>query len=85
MLGLDQLSRLVAIELHAVEFAQQVIGEFNIGLVDFINQQCHWLVGGKCLPEHTLDDVIADILDALAAFLVAQLAVTQTTYRVIFV
>jgi hypothetical protein len=39
----DQLARLVDVELHAVEFAQQVVGELDVGLVDLVDQQRHRL------------------------------------------
>ncbi len=81
----DELARLVAVELHAVEFAQQVVGEFDVGLVDLVDQQCHGLVGGEGLPEHALHDVVADVLHALAALGVAQLAVAQPAHGVVFV
>ncbi|MCY1228331.1 hypothetical protein D9M72_406400 [compost metagenome] len=81
MLRLDQFARLVDIELHAVEFAQQVVGEFDVGLVDLVDQQHDLLVGVKGLPQHALDDVVADVVDAV----VAQLRVAQARHRVILV
>jgi hypothetical protein len=66
VLGLDELARLVAVELHAVELAQQVVGELDVGLVDLVDQQRHRAVGREGLPQHALDDVVADVLDALA-------------------
>ena len=32
-------SRLVDVELHAVELLQQVVGELDVGLVDLVDQQ----------------------------------------------
>jgi len=74
-------ARFIDIKFHAVEFAQQVVGELDIGLVDFIDQQDLRLVGSKCLPQDTLDDVVVDILDPF----IAQLRITQTRYGVVFV
>ena len=33
-----QLARLVHVELHAVQLAQQVVGEFDVGLVDLVDE-----------------------------------------------
>src|ERR1700693_2751533 len=38
----NRLARLIDVELHAVEFAQQIVGEFDVRLVDFVDQQ-DWL------------------------------------------
>ncbi|MDT4851343.1 hypothetical protein FQZ97_855210 [compost metagenome] len=81
MLRLDQFARLVDVELHAVEFAQQVVGEFDIGLVDLVDQQHHLLIGLERLPQHALDDVVADVVHAV----VAELRVAQARDRVVFV
>ena len=35
----DHLARLVDVELHAVQFAQQVVRELDVGLVDLVDQQ----------------------------------------------
>ena len=79
--GFDQLTGFVAIKLHAINFTQQVIGKLDVGFVDLINQNGHRLIGGKGLPQHTLDDVVFDVLD----FFIAELAVTQTADGVVFV
>jgi hypothetical protein len=34
-----ELARLVDVELHPVELAQQVVGELDVGLVDLVDQQ----------------------------------------------
>ena len=65
--GLDQFARLVDIEFHAIEFAQQVVWKLNVGLVNFINQQHHLLVGVECPPQHALVDIVAYILDLFIA------------------
>src|SRR5450830_449563 len=68
------LARFVDVEFHPVDFAQQVVGEFDVGFVDLIDQQDLRLVRGKGLPQHALDDVVVDVLDAF----VAKLRVAQT-------
>ena len=83
--GLDQLAGFVAIKLHAVELAQQIVGELNISLVNFVNQQGHGLVGGKGLPQHALHNVVANVLHAGGAIGGVELAVAQAAYGVVFV
>ena len=85
VLGTDEFARFVAVELHAVDFAQQVVREFDVGLVDLVDQQRHGLVGREGLPQHALHDVVADVLDPLGAVAIVQLAVAQAAHRVIFV
>ena len=80
-LGLDQLARLVAIKLHAVDLAQQVVREFDVGFVDLVDQDGHRGFRGEGLPEHTFDDVVLDVLDLL----LTQLAVAQAAHGVVFV
>ena len=84
-LRFDQLAGFIAIKLHAVEFAQQVVGKFNVGFVDLVNEQRHGFGSGEGLPEHAFDDVVLDVLHPLAAIEVGHLAVAQTTHRVIFI
>ena len=79
--GFDQLTGFIAIKLHAINFAQQVVWELDVSFVDFINQNGHRLIGGEGLPQHTLDDVVFDVLD----FFIAELAVAQTADGVVFV
>jgi hypothetical protein len=79
--GADQLARLVAVELHAVDFAQQVVRKLDVGLVDLVDQQRHRLLGREGLPQHALDDVVVDVLDLG----VAELRVTQAAHGIVFV
>ena len=58
MLSLDRLAQLVNKELHAIDFLQQVVREFNVGLVDFIDQQHDTFFGFECVPELAPLDVI---------------------------
>ena len=85
VLGLDEFARFVAVELHAVDLAQEVVREFDVGLVDFVDQQCHGAVGREGLPQHALDDVVADVLDALGAVAIVELAVAQAAHGVVFI
>ena len=43
----DRLAGLVDIELHAVEFEQEIVGKLDVGLVDLVDQQHRPLVGAK--------------------------------------
>ncbi|MNL41679.1 hypothetical protein D3C87_1641010 [compost metagenome] len=77
----DGLARFIHMEFHAVQFAQQVVGEFDVGLVDLVDQQHHRFVRLERLPQGALHDVVADV----AHFLVTQLRVAQARNSVVFV
>jgi len=62
-LGLDRLIGLVNVELHLVEFLQQVVGELDVGLVDFVDQQNNPLLSFEGFPQFALLQVIAHIVD----------------------
>ncbi|MNG90691.1 hypothetical protein D3C79_495910 [compost metagenome] len=79
--GLDGLVDFVDVELHLVEFLQQVVGELDIGLVDLVDQQDHPLVGLEGFPELALLQVVAHIVD----FFGAQLRIAQAADRVVLV
>ncbi len=68
-------------ELHAVELEQEVVGEFDVGLVDLVDQQHRALLMGEGLPQLAALDVVGDVGDAG----VAELAVAQPRHRVVFV
>ncbi len=78
---LDGLVRLVDVELHAVEFLQQVVGELDVGLVDLVDQQHGALVHRERLPQLALADVVADVGHPR----VAELAVAQPAHGVVLV
>lgn len=81
LLRLDGFVGLVDVELHLVEFLQQVVGELDVGLVDLVDQQDHPLLGLEGLPELALLDVVAHVVDLVHA----QLRVAQTAHRVVLV
>ena len=68
-------------EGHAIEFLQQVVGKFDIGLVDLVDQQHRQARRGESLPQLALADIIGNVVDAR----VAQLPVAQAGDGVIFV
>ena len=76
-----RLTRFVNVELHPVEFLQQVIGEFDVGLVNLVDQKHNALVGGKGLPQFAALDVVGHVVNPL----VTQLTVAQPTDGVIFI
>src|SRR5271154_7421544 len=55
--GMDCFAGLVDEELHAIELQQQIVGKFDIGLVDLVDQQHRPLVGDKCVPKFAALDV----------------------------
>ena len=81
LLGANGLARLVDVELHLVEFAQQIVRKLDVGLVDFVDQQHRRGVGFEGFPELALDDVVADVLDLG----IAELRIAQARHRVVFV
>jgi hypothetical protein len=71
----------VDIELHAVELAQQVVRELDVGLVDLVDEQHRLHLGREGLPELAADDVVADVGDAG----LAELRIAQARDRVVLV
>ena len=80
-LGLDVLAGLVDEELHAIEFEQEIVGKFDVGLVDFVDQQHRALLVGEGFPQFAALDVVRDVGNPG----VAELAVAQARHRVVFV
>src|SRR5437870_5105412 len=78
---LHELPRFVYEELHAVELAQEVVGEFDVGLVDLVDEEYDRRFGCERLPQHAADDVVAD----LAYAGVAKLGIAQAAHRVVLV
>jgi len=60
---------------------QKVVGKFDVGLVDLVDQQHGFAFGLKCLPQFALADVVFHIMHTLFA----KLAVAQAADGVIFV
>src|SRR3546814_16682531 len=54
--GVYGLAGFVDMAFHAVEFAKHVVGQFDIGLVDFVDQDHGGFVGLESLPQPSLDD-----------------------------
>src|SRR5471032_336700 len=79
--GLDRLVDLVNVELHLVEFLQQVVGELDVSLVNFVDQQDHPFFGLEGFPQLAFLQVIAYVVD----FIDTQLRVAQTADGVVFV
>ncbi len=75
------LLRLVDVELHPVELAQEVVGELDVGLVDLVDQHHRRRRRLERLPQHAALDVVGDVADML----VAQLRIAQPRHRVVFV
>ena len=68
-------------EFHAVEFLQKIVREFDVRLVNFVDQKDREFGSGEGFPELSLADVIRDVVDAF----VAELPVAKTRYRIIFI
>ncbi|RMN45982.1 hypothetical protein ALQ59_04925 [Pseudomonas syringae pv. apii] len=81
LFGFDRFIDFVNVELHLVEFLQQVVGELDVGLVDLVDQQNHPLIGLERLPQLAFFKVIAHIVDLVDA----QLRVAQTAHGIVFV
>jgi hypothetical protein len=77
----DRLLRLVDVELHPVELAQQVVRKLDVGLVDLVDQHDGGRPARERVPQHAALDVVADVRDAA----VAELRVAQSRHRVVFV
>ena len=77
----DRLARFIDVELHTVEFLQQVVREFDVGLVDLVDQQDRRFFGRERLPQLAALDVVGDVVNPL----VAELRIPQPRDRIIFV
>ncbi|GJE68747.1 hypothetical protein CHKEEEPN_0266 [Methylorubrum podarium] len=77
----DRLAGLVDVELHPVEFGQQVVGELDVGLVDLVDEQHRPGRGGERLPQLAAADVVRNVRDPR----VAELRVAQPRDRVVLV
>lgn len=79
--GADRLAGLVDVELHPIEFGQQVVGELDIGFVDLVDEQHRPLRRGERLPQLAATDVVGDVRHPR----VAELRVAQPRDGVVLV
>jgi hypothetical protein len=68
-------------KFHAIQFEQQVVREFDVCFIDFVDQQHTLLVAVERIPELALFDVVANVLH----FFVAELRIAQARHRIVFV
>ena len=81
VLSLDGLTQLVNVEFHSVNLLQQIVGKFDIGFVDFINQQHDPLFRLEGLPKLAFFDVVADVVYPI----ITKLRIPQTGYCVVLI
>ena len=81
VLGAYGFPCLVHIEFHAVQLAQQVVGKFDIRLVDLIDEQHRLNFAVECLPQIALHDVVVDVLDPR----IAQLGIAKPRHGIVFI
>ena len=77
----DRLMRFVDVERHAIDFAQQIVREFDIRLVDLVDQQYRLGITGEAFPQRPGHDVVGDIVDLF----VAELRIAQARNGVVLV
>ena len=68
-------------ELHAVEFEQQIVGELDVGLVDLVDEQHRLPFRFEGFPQLAADDVVGDVVHLR----VAELRVAQSRHGVVLV
>ena len=78
---LDELARLIDVKLHPIEFAQQVVRELDVCLVDLVDEQNGLNLRLEGLPQLAPHDVVADIGNAR----ITQLRISQTRYGVVLI
>ena len=69
------------IKFHFIQFPQKVVGKFQIGFIDFVNQQNDLLVAVERFAKLAKLDIFADIIHAL----IAELGIIQTLHNVIHI
>jgi hypothetical protein len=79
MLRADLLVRLEDLEPHAIQFVEQVVGEFDVRLVDLVDQQDDALARGEGLTQRPQLDVVLDV----AHVPIAEARVVQPLHRVV--
>ena len=78
---LHRLAGLVDVEFHPIEFLEKIVGEFDVGLVDLVDQQDGQARRSERFPQFAAFDVVGNVVDPL----VAELAVAKAGHGVIFV
>ena len=78
---LDRLSGLVDVKLHLIEFEQKVVGEFDVRLVDLVDQQHRANGRNEGVPQLAAANVIGDLGHAR----VAELRIAQARDGVILI
>ena len=78
MLCPDGLLCLLNIEFHLVHFPEQIVGKFQVSLVDLIDQKHDLVFGQKGLTDFSVFDILMNIIDVGA-----ELTVIQPLYHVV--
>ena len=81
MTRLNGFVRFVNIELHAVQFTEQIVGKLDISFINLVDQQNGLFITVKAFPQGPLNNVIRDVLNLL----ITQLRVTQSRYRIVLI
>src|ERR1700722_19855827 len=76
-----RLSGLVDVKLHLIEFEQEIVREFDVRLVDLVDQQHRANGRNERLPQLATPNVVGDLRHAR----VAELRVAQARHGVIFI
>src|SRR6266850_6194026 len=63
MPGLNRAARLVDVELHPIELEQQIVREFDVSLVDLVDQQDRRLWRLERLPKLSRHAVVGDFVN----------------------
>ena len=77
--GLDGLLGLGNVKFHFIQLPQQVVGEFQVGLVDLVDQKNHLLLGAESLAQLAQLYILLYILHIAAA----KLAVVQALHNIV--
>jgi hypothetical protein len=68
-------------EAHGVELVQEVVGELEVGLVNFVDQNDQALVALKCPAERSKRDVTPDVADLA----IAEAAIMQAPHGIVLI
>ncbi len=81
VLRLHRSLRLMNVEFHLIQFPEKIVGEFQIRLVNLVDQQNHLLLRLKSLSQLAQLDITGDIIDAL----LTELTVVQSLNRIVHI